>query len=166
MNTVPTGLPAPIPVRQSAGGHNTTAGVNRGATGRLRDGRSPSSGLWRAGSASRPSRRPSRRTGTSAARSSPVPVPDTVDSPWRTARCRRTGKHGHTVVGPRCGPGAGVLVASRVLSGCVRIPVVAPSELPVGRHAKWPTCAAVITRGDERCTDPRAGRGGVTARQC
>src|SRR5204862_5160461 len=67
-------------LRLRGGAHNTTAGGSRADNRRRPGDPSPRSGLWRAGSASRQTRRPSRRTGTSKARPTVARVPDTVDT--------------------------------------------------------------------------------------
>ena len=127
---------AEVRLRPRVGGHNTSAGVSRADDRRRGGGRSPRSGLWRAGSGSRPSMRSSRRTGTSTARPIVARVPDTVDTRWRTARrrhgrlCARTGAH------LRCDRGGPARVAFVVLSVWDRARVVVSSELParVGRN--------------------------------
>ena len=158
-------------------GHNTTACVSCGAAGRRRGGRFPRSGLGRAGSASRPSRRPSRRTGTATARPSLLHVPGTVDIRSTTVRCRRWRPHACTGVDLRSALGGDSLLASRSSSGRIRSHVVPYRELPAGHLAKWPTCALLITRVDERhhrvdgatsrasCTTRQTGDGGVPPRQ-
>ena len=127
---------AEVRLRPRVGGHNTSAGVSRADDRRRGGGRSPRSGLWRAGSGSRPSMRSSRRTGTSTARPIVARVPDTVDTRWRTARrrhgrlCARTGAH------LRCDCGGAARVAFVVLSVRDRARVVVSRELParVGRN--------------------------------
>ena len=127
---------AEVRLRPRVGGHNTSAGVSRADDRRRGGGRSPRSGLWRAGSGSRPRMRSSRRTGTSTARPIVARVPDTVDTRWRTARrrhgrlCARTGAH------LRCDCDGAARVAFVVLSVRDRARVVVSRELParVGRN--------------------------------
>jgi hypothetical protein len=127
---------AEVRLRPRVGGHNTSASGSRADNRRRRGGRSPRSGLWRAGSGSRPSMRSSRRTGTSTARPIVAHVPDTGDTRRPTARrrgarlCARTGAH------LRCDRGGAARVAFVVLSVWDRARVVVSSELParVGRN--------------------------------
>jgi len=127
---------AEVRLRPHVRGDSTSAGVSRADNRRRRGGRSPRSGLWRAGSGNRPSKRPSRRTGTSTARPIVARVPDNGDTRWRTARrrggrlCERTGAC------LPCDRGGAARVASNVLSVWDRACVVAFSELParVGRN--------------------------------
>ena len=159
-------------------GHNTTACVSCGAAGRRRGGRSLRSGLGRAGSASRPSKRPSRRTGTATARPSLLHVPGTVDIRSTTVRCRCWRPHACTGVDHlRSALGGDSLLASRSSSGRIRSHVVPSRKLPADHLGKRPICALVITRVDERhhrvdgatprasCTTRQTGGGGVPPRQ-
>jgi hypothetical protein len=140
----------PVRFRPHVDGRNTTARVSRGAAGRRRDGRSPRSGLGRAGSASRPSMRPTRRTGTATARPSVLRGPGTVDIRSTTVRCRRSRPHACTGVDLRSSLGGHSLLASRSTSCRIRSHVVPYSELSAGHLAKRPTCALAITRVDKR----------------
>ena len=101
--------------RRRVHGRNTTACVSCGAAGRRRGGRSPRSGLGRAGSASRPSKRPSRRTGTATARPSLLRGPGTVDIRSTTVRCRRWRPHVRTGVDLRSALGGDSLSGIQVL---------------------------------------------------
>jgi len=127
---------AEVRLRPRVGGHNTSAGASRADNRRRRGGRSPRSGLWRAGSGSRPSMRSSRRTGTSTARPIVARVPDTVDTRWRTARRRDGRLCARTGACLPCDRGGAARVASNVLSVSDRARVVVSSELParVGRN--------------------------------
>ena len=107
--------------------------MSRAETGRRRGGRSPRSGLWRAGSASRPSKRPSRRTGTSTARPSRCSAfPTPLTPSRRTVRHRRSRLACRTGVGLRCDRRRGRSGGIRVLSVRDRTHVVAYRELPAG----------------------------------
>lgn len=127
---------AEVRLRPRVGGHNTSAGASRADDRRRRGGRSPRSGLWRAGSVSRPSRRSSRRTGTSTARPIVARVPGSVDTTWRTARRRHGRLCARTGGCLRCDCGGAARVAFVVLSVWDRARGVVPSELParVGRN--------------------------------
>ena len=127
---------AEVRLRPHVGGHNTSAGMSCADNRRRRGGRSPRSGLWRAGSGSRPSMRSSRRTGTSTARPIVARVPDTVDTRWRTARRRHGRLCARTGACLRCDCGGAARVAFVVLSVWDRARVVVSSELParVGRN--------------------------------
>ena len=127
MNRVPVGF------RPHVDGRGTTARVSRGAAGRRRDGRSPRNGLGRAGSASRPSTRPNRTTGTATARSSLLRGPGTVDIRWTTVRCRRSWPHACTGVDLRPFLGGDSLVASRSTSCRIRGHLVPYRRLSAGR---------------------------------
>ena len=111
---------APAGFRPRVDGRNTTAGVSRAAAGRRPGGRSPRSGLWRAGSVSRRNTRPSRRTGTAAARSTRRRGGDRIDTRWTTVRCRGCRPRACTGVGLPSVLGRGRLVASRSSLGSVR----------------------------------------------
>jgi hypothetical protein len=144
MNRVPVGF------RPHVDGRGTTVCVSRGAAGRRRDGRSPRSGLGRAGWASRPSMRPNRRTGTATGRPSLLRGPGTDDIRSTMARCRRSRPHACTSVGLRSSLGGDLLLASRSTSCRIRSHVVPYRGLSAGHLAKWSTCALAITRVDKR----------------
>jgi hypothetical protein len=164
-------------LRLRVGGHGTSAGVSRADNRWRRGGRSPGSGLWRAGSGSRRSMRPSRRTGTSTARPSVARVPGSVDTSWRTARHRRRWLRERTGAWLRCDCGGAARVASNVLSVWDRARVVASSELPAGigrneQHVQRSspqlmTNIAARPRDGDRARHRQAmiGRGGVTPRR-
>jgi hypothetical protein len=141
---------AALLLRLRAGGHDTTAAGSGADNRRRRGGRSPRSGLGRAGSASRQSMRPSRRTDTSTARPSLLRGPGTVDIRSTTVRCRRWWPHVRTGVDLWSALGGDSLLASRSSSDRIRINVVPSRELSADHLAKWPTCAVVITRVNER----------------
>jgi hypothetical protein len=131
-------------------GRDTTARVSRGGAARRRDGRSPRSGLGRAGWASRPSRQPNRRTGTATARPRLLRSPGTADIRSTMARCRRSRSHACTGVDLRSSFGRDLGLASGFTSCRIRSHVVPDSELPADRLAKRPTCASAISRVDNR----------------
>ena len=132
-------------------GRDTTARVSRGGAVRQRDGRSPRSGLGRAGWASRPSTQPNRRTDTATARPRLLRGPGTVDIRSTMARCRRSRSHACTGVDLPSSLGGDLFLASRSTSGRILSPVVPCSELSAGHLAKRPTCASAISRVDNRC---------------
>jgi hypothetical protein len=166
---------AAVLLRLRVGGYDTSAGVSRADNRRRRGGRSPRSALWRAGSGSRRSRRPSRRTGTSTARPTVARVPDTLDTSWRTARQRRTRLRDRTGGCLRCDRGGAARVASTLLSFWDRARVVASSELPTGsrrnkQHVQ--RSSLPMMSDDRRVTAVLAihrpamiGRGGMTPRR-
>ena len=174
----PVGLPAiragKAQLKLRVGGHNTSAGVSRGDDRRRRGGRSPGSGLWRAGSGSRRSMRPSRRTGTSTARPSVARVPGSVDTSLRMARHRPRRLRERTAAYSRCENGGPARVASNVLSVGDRPRVVASSELPAGsgRNEQHVQLSSRQMMSEDRATAIVAshrramiGRGGVTPRR-
>jgi hypothetical protein len=162
-------------LRLHVGGHGTTADVSRADNRRRRGGRSPHNGLWRAGSGSHPSKRPSRRTGTSTARPTVARVPDTVDTSWRTARQRRRRLRERTCARLRCDRGGAARVASDVLSVGDRSVVLASSEprAGIGRNGQHVQCSSPQMMSDDRRVtavvamrrQAMIGRGGVTPRR-
>jgi hypothetical protein len=127
---------APAGFRPRVDGRSTTAGVRRAAAGRRPGGRSPRSGLWRAGSVSRRNTRPSRRTGTAAARSTCRRGGDRSDTRWTRVRCRGCRPRACTGVGLRSVLGRGRLVASRSSLGSVRVHLVLHREHAAGQLGK------------------------------
>ena len=165
---------AKVLLRPHVGGHNTSASGSRADKRRRRGGRSPRNGLWRAGSGNRPSKRPSRRTGTSTARPIVARVPDNVDTRWRTARRRGGRLRERTGACLRCDRGGAARGASNVLSVRDHAHVVAPSELPaaIGRNEQHVQRSSRQLMSDDGATSIVAvhrramiGRGGVTPRR-
>ena len=169
---------AEVRLRPRVGGHNTSAGASRADNRRRRGGRSPRSGLWRAGSGSRPSMRSSRRTGTSTARPTVACVPGSVDMRWRTARRRDGRLCARTGACLPCDRGGAARVASNVLSVWDRARVLVSSELParIGRNGQHVERSSAQMMSDlvarprdgaraNRCP-VKIGRAGVAPRRC
>jgi hypothetical protein len=161
-------------LRMRVGGHSTTAGVSRAYNRWRRGGRSPRSGPWRAGSGSRQSKRPIRRTGTSTTRPTVAHVPGSVGMRQRTAQHRRGRLRERTGARLRCDRGGAARVASNVLSVWDRARVVAYSELPTGiaRNDQPVQPLSRQMMSDDRATvvvavrrSAMIGRGGVTPRR-
>jgi hypothetical protein len=138
----------PVRFRPHVDGHNTTARVSRGAAGRRRDGRFPRNGLGRADSASRPSMRPNRRTGTATARPSHLRGRGTVGIRSTTVRCKCSRPHARTGVDLRSSLGGDSLLASRSTSCRIRSHVVRtgnsrPAISRNGQHAHWPSPTSI-----------------------
>jgi hypothetical protein len=105
-------------VRPCVDGCSTNAAVNHVAVGRRWGDRSPRSGPWRAGSVSRWSRRPSRRTSIATARPSPRRGQGTLGSRSSVAEQGGRWRRGHMDAvgnGPSCG---GVMLASGLALAC------------------------------------------------
>ena len=137
----------PVRFRPHVDGRNTMR-LRRGADGRRRDGRSPRSGLGRAGWASRSSMRPSRRTGTATARPSHLRGRGTVGIRSTTVRCKCSRPHARTGVDLRSSLGGDSLLASRSTSCRIRSHVVRtgnsrPAISRNGQHAHWPSPASI-----------------------